>query len=200
MENITEAELDKIRNCKSAADWNKACNDVKAAHSGAYPPDWYAKVMLSGLARTVMAGFGKSPEIGIAPLDDDEPKKFIGARTGQTGFTVIELLIVMVVIFIFAAAIGGGFSSCAYADEARARADHDAVMHIRTLHPSWTEVHSTCQATDSDGDGYVTCSIAAKNSAGAEVEEPLECRHSVFFDYSRGCRPMRTIMNGGYRR
>jgi hypothetical protein len=55
--NITIEELQKLRNTKSESEWNAVCDEVKAARGGQYPPDWFMKVMISGLARVVQANW-----------------------------------------------------------------------------------------------------------------------------------------------
>lgn len=47
---ITEAELTKLEKTKSAEEWNATCDEIKKARGGNYPPNWWAKVMMSGVA------------------------------------------------------------------------------------------------------------------------------------------------------
>jgi hypothetical protein len=47
--NITEQELKQLEDAKTDAEWNQAVDQIKARRSGAYPPDWYAKVINGGL-------------------------------------------------------------------------------------------------------------------------------------------------------
>lgn len=51
--NITNEELSKLRSTRSEQEWNSICDEIKAARNGQYPPDWWAKVMMSGLASAV---------------------------------------------------------------------------------------------------------------------------------------------------
>ena len=55
--NLTEQELQKLQSATSGEHWNQLCEEVKAARDGEYPPDWYARVILSGLMARVTAGF-----------------------------------------------------------------------------------------------------------------------------------------------
>lgn len=50
MHNLTDDELNKLSTSNSEQEWNKVCDEVKDARSGGYPPDWYQKVLASGLA------------------------------------------------------------------------------------------------------------------------------------------------------
>lgn len=46
---ITPEELQELELTTNADEWNAACDKIKAARGGQYPPDWYAKVLASGL-------------------------------------------------------------------------------------------------------------------------------------------------------
>lgn len=52
---ITVNELRALRTSTSETEWNRVCDQIKAAHGGQYPPDWYRKVLASGLARQVQS-------------------------------------------------------------------------------------------------------------------------------------------------
>lgn len=112
----------------------------------------------------------------------------------KSGFTLVELIIVLGIVVV----IGSMFLNCdaatGFADERRARAENDAKTYVHELHPSWTNTRALCQSTDSDNDGYVTCTVISTANGVDTPEEGIECRASVYFDYVRGCRPMRTIM------
>lgn len=47
--NLTEQEESKLVASKNEDEWNAICDEVKAARGGKYPPDWFARVMMSGL-------------------------------------------------------------------------------------------------------------------------------------------------------
>ena len=53
--NLTDAELAKLKASKNETEWNATCDEVKAARGGQYPPDWYQKVLASGVAGTVQS-------------------------------------------------------------------------------------------------------------------------------------------------
>ncbi len=65
MQNITEQEIALLKSCKSEQDWNNACDTIKKARKGAYPPDWWPKVKMSGLMDEILARFGRDSEIRI---------------------------------------------------------------------------------------------------------------------------------------
>jgi len=192
MSKITKAELADLAASRSEKDWNAVCDRIKASRDGKYPEDWWAEVMQSGLCASVSARWNGTDQVQIRPMSASKSRAFFGS---PRGFTFVEMMIVIIIVGVFVSILGVGCSSCLYADEARKRADSDALNYIRELHPDWTDVHAVCQSTDSDHDGYVSCTVAAKDSAGSPRDLPLECRHSVFFNYSRGCRPVRAIIN-----
>jgi hypothetical protein len=189
MNNITDDEIAMLEAAQSAKDWNDACASIKKARNGLYPRDWWPRVLDSGLCRRVSARWGGVDYLVLAPLSDMEVLNFFGQKNSRNdkGFTLGELMIVVLSVFVFASVI--------VADKARKRAEYDATNYIHELHPEWTEIRAVCQSTDSDGDGYVSCTATAKGSADALRELPLECRHSVFFNYARGCRPLRVVVN-----
>ena len=61
--NITDEELEMLENCHSSEDWNAACDKIKKARKGQYPPDWWPRVKMSGMMDRVMARFGADSEL-----------------------------------------------------------------------------------------------------------------------------------------
>lgn len=47
---LTDAELSALKSARNKKEWNQVCDAVKAARDGAYSSDWYARVILSGVA------------------------------------------------------------------------------------------------------------------------------------------------------
>ena len=47
---ITQQELDTLSSTKSAEEWDATCDAIKKVRGGSYPPDWWNRVMMSGLA------------------------------------------------------------------------------------------------------------------------------------------------------
>lgn len=48
--NLTSEELSKLENASTGDAWDAIVDEILAARGGEYPPDWYAKVLASGLA------------------------------------------------------------------------------------------------------------------------------------------------------
>lgn len=53
---ISYQELEALKATKNPIEWDSVCDVIKAAHNG-YPSDWWTKVMSSGLANSVIAGW-----------------------------------------------------------------------------------------------------------------------------------------------
>lgn len=93
-------------------------------------------------------------------------------------------------IVILGMALGG--CKMLTAGTVKAHAQEDARTYVHTIHPAWTHAVVDCQGVDSDGDGYVRCTVGD----GANATEAIECRTSVVMNYHRGCTPMRLIPGG----
>jgi len=65
MDNLTENEIATLEACRSESDWNKACDVVKAARGGEYPPDWWPVMKLTGRMDRILARFGSSSELKV---------------------------------------------------------------------------------------------------------------------------------------
>lgn len=57
---ITQDELKKLKSSKTMEEWDATCDAIKAARGGQYPPDWFRKVMMSGLAASVQESWNCS--------------------------------------------------------------------------------------------------------------------------------------------
>ena len=66
--NLTQEELGVLKSCNSEKDWNAACDEIKRTRDGAYPPDWWAKVKLSGMMARISARWGSDDRIHMHPL------------------------------------------------------------------------------------------------------------------------------------
>ena len=47
--NITQDEELTLLDSKNDTEWNNACDAIKKARNGQYPPDWYEVVIAGGL-------------------------------------------------------------------------------------------------------------------------------------------------------
>lgn len=55
MSNITDDELAALEAVRSAKEWDAACDRIKAAREGVYPPDWWERVNLSGMMHRILS-------------------------------------------------------------------------------------------------------------------------------------------------
>ena len=117
------------------------------------------------------------------------------------GFTLIEMLIAMLLLFMAASCLIGGLvcvSGRATGPTVRENAEAQAREYISTMHPSWRNTRRTCQAIDNDHNGYVRCSImgdVTENGQSREVTEQIECSAYFAIDNNRGCQTPRGIVN-----
>lgn len=59
--------LEHMKGATSETEWNKRCDEVKAANSG-YPSFWFATMILSGEADKVLAKFGADTKLRVFSL------------------------------------------------------------------------------------------------------------------------------------
>ncbi len=48
--NLTNEEIIRLEATKNEQEWNDVCDEIKTARNDQYPPDWWPRIMLSGLA------------------------------------------------------------------------------------------------------------------------------------------------------
>jgi hypothetical protein len=51
--NLTQDEIEALKNSQSVSEWNEVCDQVKAKRNGNYPPDWYEVIIKSGILAKV---------------------------------------------------------------------------------------------------------------------------------------------------
>jgi len=95
----------------------------------------------------------------------------------KSGFTVIELLIVVAIVAILGGVVFGSVGSCG---SSGAKANKEAQAFGREM--GLTVKGVTCMDYDTNGDGYVSCTLNT-------VEQgmlPIECARS--WSWNSGCR------------
>lgn len=55
--NLTDQEIAKLMVTKSETEWNATCDEIKRGRDGEYPPDWYARIVLSGRMLSVQVNW-----------------------------------------------------------------------------------------------------------------------------------------------
>lgn len=109
-------------------------------------------------------------------------------ESGIKGFAVLVFLLVLVV------GPAMMFRGCLFSDTIQANAEHSAHTWIGEMFPEAQDVHIVCQGTDSDGNGYVTCSARIDNE-----RLNIECYDYVAFDFGNTCRETTIIQGTGFR-
>ncbi len=69
--NLTAEEMNLLTSAQSEEDWNMACDCIKAVRGGAYPPDWYSRVLSNGLMDNIVGRWGATSALKVEPLTDE---------------------------------------------------------------------------------------------------------------------------------
>lgn len=57
--NLTQDEVEKLMATKSESEWNAMCDEIKRARGGQYPPDWWSRMMMTGLIESIQKSWAK---------------------------------------------------------------------------------------------------------------------------------------------
>lgn len=111
--------------------------------------------------------------------------------SSDTGSTLTAAIII--VIFIAIAGIGIARCSTGASGEDHEAAEKGAREFAQQMGLKATGV--SCAKTDSDGDGYVSCTLALSQPDGTTKLEAIECARVVTFN--QGCRMQKPGMVRG---
>lgn len=104
------------------------------------------------------------------------------------GFTLIELILVVAIIVICAMVIAPLFCSRGSSE----KAEQSAREFYGKLYPDFSGIVIVCTGSDSDSDGYMTCSGRGTNDKGVKQSLPvLSCAGGGLSGFSRqtmGCK------------
>ena len=103
-------------------------------------------------------------------------------KARQNG-SLIEGMIIIIIILIFFVIIGGTCATRFVSSKEKATAA--AMQYRETFHPEWTNAAVMCQDYDTDGNGYVTCTIGSQGQRPESIECPTR------FSFNSGCRAAR---------
>jgi prepilin-type N-terminal cleavage/methylation domain-containing protein len=104
-------------------------------------------------------------------------------------FTLIELMIVMAIGGVVLLIIGGGIYKFAF--NSHDTAESEAAKWAKKMNYDVQGVD--CVDLDSDGDGYVSCTIALKGNPNPVA---IECARSM--SLNNGCRLQKPAIRRGY--
>ena len=68
VDNLTQAEIAAFEACQTYQECRDVCDNIKAARSGAYPPDWWDQMKLSGRMDRVYARWGGNSNLSMSVL------------------------------------------------------------------------------------------------------------------------------------
>ncbi len=71
---LTAVELAKLEACPDEQAWDALCDEIKAAHGGGYPADWYTTVIADGGVMARVANRWGKPrafDIGVVAVEID---------------------------------------------------------------------------------------------------------------------------------
>jgi prepilin-type N-terminal cleavage/methylation domain-containing protein len=96
------------------------------------------------------------------------------------GFTLMELMVVIAIVGIFGSILLFSCRGMMSGETTKRAATNDAETFVREL--GWQVTGISCADVDSDGDGYVSCTIAKKDG----TSDFVECRGA--YSFGHGCR------------
>ncbi len=110
----------------------------------------------------------------------------------KSGFTLVELMIVLAIVGIIAAIVCGNVANCSGATQGNATAAMRGYMTDIYRAP---DARIQCVQRDSDGDGYVSCTGAYEDGEGKTQTVHVECAYWL----NEGCRaPKMRAPQAGY--
>lgn len=103
------------------------------------------------------------------------------------GATLLELIIGLSFVVTLLAVVGGvGWALVApvFSSNVRENATVQARTWVREMYPESRSTAVSCQGSDTDHNGYVSCTIRVADQHPTQIE----CASYVWFDWNRGCR------------
>lgn len=67
MEKLKGRELAKLKTAKTEKQWDRICAEIRKARNGRQPPDWWERVVASGVAREVASSWRPATVARLSP-------------------------------------------------------------------------------------------------------------------------------------
>lgn len=106
----------------------------------------------------------------------------------KRGFTLMELLVLVVILGVF-----GLFATHLILNVSGSntvRGDETAAAFARNLTPPGGTANVECAGRDTDGNGYVSCTVFVHND-GQVTPHAIEC--ASHYSFNKGCRLARGV-------
>lgn len=105
-------------------------------------------------------------------------------KANKRGFTLIELIITVTILIVVVAIVGVAVGGCVGCGGDKAKATDSAKAWAEAM--GITPKGVSCVDHDTDGDGYVSCTVSEASKDGGTKMHSLECAHS--WSWNSGCR------------
>ncbi len=104
----------------------------------------------------------------------------------QHGFTLVEVIIVLVIFAILLAGLGAKFGGCSTVTSGtiKSQAEGYARNYCRRF-KRWSQPVVDCAGVDTDGNQYVSCTVA---EAPGRPTEQIECPSNFALENNTSCR------------
>lgn len=93
----------------------------------------------------------------------------------QSGFTLVELMIGVVIILVIIEVVVTSTRGCGAGDQNDLK--EQARAYANDL--GYAIIGVSCMSHDSDGDGYISCTVRFEESSGGDKNPPLRVRRRV---------------------
>lgn len=109
----------------------------------------------------------------------------LARRRANSGFTLVELLVVIIIIGILASILIGSIGSGLLRSRDVSKSEEMAKAHLLKLYPKVKDLGAACTERDTDNDGYLSCDVSGVDG-NERVQEALLC--AAPWSLNSGCK------------